>query len=117
MAMTTGNFPIVDAHQHFWDLSLAKHPWLMGPPIPFRYGDYTALRNSYLLEDYRADWGTHEIVQSVYVETEWDARDPVGETQWVTQYAAQHGLPSGVVAQAWLNRADVFFYLADWTHW
>ena len=31
---------IVDAHQHFWDLSRNYHPWLCDPdPIPFRYGD------------------------------------------------------------------------------
>ena len=48
--------PIVDAHQHFWDLSRNYHPWLCDPePIPFRYGDYSALRRSYLPPDYRRE--------------------------------------------------------------
>ena len=35
------SIPIIDAHQHFWDLSMLKHPWLCEKPlIKFRYGDY-----------------------------------------------------------------------------
>ncbi|MGH7187357.1 MAG: amidohydrolase family protein, partial [Pseudomonadota bacterium] len=38
-------FPIVDAHQHFWDPRVNYHSWLCDqPPIPFRYGDYSRLR-------------------------------------------------------------------------
>ena len=41
--------PIVDAHQHFWDLKNNYLPWLCDePPIPFRYGDYSAIRKNYL---------------------------------------------------------------------
>ncbi len=29
------SFPIVDAHQHFWDPRVNYHPWLCDqPPIP-----------------------------------------------------------------------------------
>ena len=49
-------FAIVDAHQHFWDPTRNRHPWLCDePPIPFRYGDYRALRRPYLPPHYRAD--------------------------------------------------------------
>ena len=44
---------VVDAHQHFWDLTRNPYPWLQGEPIAFRYGDYTALRRNYLPADYR----------------------------------------------------------------
>ena len=48
--------PIVDAHQHFWDLERNYYPWLCDPePIAFRYGDYSGLRQSYLPPDYRRD--------------------------------------------------------------
>ena len=31
------DLPIVDAHQHFWDLARKYLPWLCDPePIPFR---------------------------------------------------------------------------------
>src|SRR5918995_763813 len=50
------DLPIVDAHQHFWDLERHYYPWLCDPePVPFRYGDYSALRHDYLPEDYRRD--------------------------------------------------------------
>lgn len=104
---------IVDAHQHFWDLSLGRHPWLRDePPPPFRYGDTQPLRRSYLPVDYRRDTSAHCVVGTVYVETEWDPADPLGETRWVHDLAAREGLPSAVVAQAWLDRDDVEAVLA-----
>ncbi|KUF11833.1 amidohydrolase family protein [Pseudoponticoccus marisrubri] len=98
---------IVDAHQHFWDISRNYHPWLCDPdPIPFRYGDYAALRRPYLPGDYRADAGRHEVVGSVYVEAEHDPGDPLGEVAWVSHIARAQGLPTVIVAQAWLDRPD-----------
>jgi predicted TIM-barrel fold metal-dependent hydrolase len=104
---------IVDAHQHFWDLSLGQHPWLRDePPPPFRYGETRPLRRSYLPADYRADAAAYRVVGTVYVETEWDPADPLGETQWAHDLAVREGLPSAVVAQAWLDRDDVEDVLA-----
>ena len=105
--------PIIDAHHHVWDLALGKHPWLCHePPIPFRYGDYAKLRRSYLPSDYLRDTAGFRVVKSVYVETEWDAADPIGETRWILGVAATDGLPNAVVARAWLDREDVVTVLA-----
>ena len=105
--MTPLPFAIVDAHQHFWDPGVNYHPWLADePPIPFRYGDYRAIRRRYLPPDYLADAAPYRIDGSVYIETEWDPRDPVGETRYVETLRRAYGLPSVVVAQAWLDRAD-----------
>jgi predicted TIM-barrel fold metal-dependent hydrolase len=99
--------PIVDAHQHFWDPRANYHPWLCDPePIAFRYGDYSALRRPYLPADYLADARGYEVAGSVYVETEWDPRDPLGETAWVERLRRETGLPTVMVAQAWLDRDD-----------
>jgi predicted TIM-barrel fold metal-dependent hydrolase len=107
------DLPIIDAHQHFWDLSLRKHPWLRDePPPPFRYGDTRPLRRDYLPADYRADARDHRVVGTVYVETEWDPADPIAETRWVEELAAKEGLPSAVVAQARLDGDDVEEILA-----
>ena len=104
---------IVDAHHHFWDLKRNYLPWLCDPePIPFRYGDYSILRRDYLPEDYFRDARGWKVAGTVYVEAEWDPRDPIGETNWVQQVADQHGVPSAVVAQAWLDREDVAEVLA-----
>ena len=107
------DWPIVDAHQHFWDTRTNYHPWLCDPDVPaFRYGDTTPLRRPYLPDDYRKDAAAHRVVKTVYVEAEWDPRDPLGETKWVTELAARTGLPSAIVAQAWLDRDDVADVLA-----
>jgi len=91
--------PIVDAHQHFWDLERNYLPWLCDPePIPFRYGSYDALRRNYLPEDYLRDAARHHVVKTVYVETEWDLADPVGESRWLAEVIAASGFPHGIVA-------------------
>ncbi len=103
----TGAPPIVDAHQHFWDPQANYHPWLCDePPIPFRYGDYRALRRPYLPADYFADAGAHRVVKTVYVETEWDPSDPVGEMRYAERLRRETGFPSVAVAAAFLDRGD-----------
>lgn len=109
----SGAFPIVDAHQHFWDLRRNYHPWLCDPePPPFRYGDTRPLRRNYLPPDYRRDAGAHEIVMTVHIEAEFDPSHPVAETEWLEALAAVHGLPTACVAQAWLDREDAAEVLA-----
>jgi predicted TIM-barrel fold metal-dependent hydrolase len=104
---------IIDAHHHVWDLGRNYHPWLVDEPmIPFRYGDYSAIRRDYLPDDYLADASDFELATSVYVEAEWDPADPVGETRWIHDVAKGHGFPGAVVAQAWLDRDDVAEVLA-----
>lgn len=104
---------IIDAHHHFWDIERNYLPWLCDErPVLFRYGDYSALRRNYMPADYRRDVGRFEVVGSVFIETEWDPADPIGETEWVGRVAAKHGLPSVMVAQAWLDRADAEEVLA-----
>lgn len=56
--------------------------------------------------DYRADASPWSIAASVYVETEWDPRDPTGEMDFVETLIAKDRLPTVAVAQAWLDRAD-----------
>ena len=107
------SLPIIDAHQHFWDIGANYLPWLRDqPPIPFRYGDYSAIRRNYMPSDYRRDTSGFDVRGTVFVETEWDPGDPVGETRWVHALAAKEGLPSAMVCQAWLDRDDVEAVLA-----
>ena len=100
--------PIVDAHQHFWDPRVNYYPWLCDqPPVPFRYGDYSALRRPYLPADYFVDAGLHAVEKIVYVETEWDPHDPLGEMRYVERLRRETGFPTVAVAQAWLDRDDI----------
>lgn len=105
--------PIVDAHQHFWDLERNYLPWLSdAPPIPFRYGDYRPLRRNYLPADYLRDAAGHHVAKTVYVETEWDPADPVGETRWLQEIIAASGFPHAIVAGARLDHPGVEAVLA-----
>ncbi len=107
------DLPVVDAHQHFWDLERNYHPWLCdAAPSAFRYGDYSAIRRSYLPADYLRDAGRTRVALTVHVEAEWDPRNPVGETHWLEELAAASAFPSACVAQAWLDREDVAAVLA-----
>jgi predicted TIM-barrel fold metal-dependent hydrolase len=107
------SIPIVDAHQHFWDLDRNYLPWLSDEQqIPFRYGDYGAIRRNYLPADYAADTTGFEIGGTVFIETEWDRADPVGETRWIHRLAENSGLPSAVVCHAALHHDDAAEVLA-----
>ena len=103
----TAGRAIIDAHHHVWDPTRNFYPWLCeDPPIRFRYGDYSAIRRPYLPEAFRRDAAPYRLLGSVYVEAEWDPRDPTGEMDYIARLRAETGLPSVAVAQAWLDRAD-----------
>ena len=105
---TRAPFPIVDAHQHFWDLSRNRYPWLQDEPrISFRYGDYAAIRKTYLPADYRRDTQGYRIDGSVYVEAEWDPADPVAEMAYIDRLRRAEKLPTVAVAHARLDEDGV----------
>ncbi len=112
--MMDAALPAVDAHHHFWDLARNPHPWLRDlPMIPFRYGDYSALRGrNFLQAEYDEAARGQGIVASVTIEGEWDPADPTGEARWMSALAAETGRPAAHVAQAWLDRGDIGDVLA-----
>jgi predicted TIM-barrel fold metal-dependent hydrolase len=107
------SLPIIDAHQHFWNLDRNPHPWLADePPANFRYGDVAPLRRNYLPKDYFADSAGHRVVATVHMEAEWDPRDPVGETKWLAELRKETGFPTAAIGQAWFFREDIADVLA-----
>lgn len=95
---------VVDAHQHFWDLSANRYPWLQdAEPMAFRYGDYSPLRRNYLPADYRRDTAGCGIVHTVHVEAEWDRAASHAETRWLERLVVAEGLPTVLVAHARLD--------------
>jgi len=64
------------------------------------------LPRRYLVEDYRRDAANWNIVRGVYMEAEWDPRDPVGEMDFIASVRAKDGFPTVAIAQAWLDRDD-----------
>ena len=107
------DLPIIDAHHHFWDPARNYHPWLRDEPmIPFRYGDYSAIRGRYLPHEYAEDAAGHRVVAHVTMEGEWDEATPVAESRWMDEVATGYPRLLGHVARAFLDRDDVDEVLA-----
>ncbi len=97
--------PVVDAHHHFWrkdDL-----PWLSGPPLPRIFGEYSAIRRDYTLEEFVAETRACGVSRSVYVQANWPPERSVEEVRWVRQEAQRNGFPVAIVGYADLSRPDV----------
>mgnify|MGYP003319942102 FL=1 len=98
----------LDAHHHFWDIDSNYHPWLCDElQIPFRYGNYDAIRTNYLPIDYADDTVGVEVVGSVHIEAEWNPDDPVGETRWLADITQACNHPVVFVVQARLDQEDI----------
>ena len=102
------DLPIVDAHHHLWDLEgRIGYPWLTPGSDHHSYmGDNSALRRTYLPEEYRRDCALHNVVATVHVEAECDRSQQVAETRWLTEINARHGMPNVIVAHAWIDTPD-----------
>jgi len=105
--------PVIDAHHHVWDLERNNYPWLRPDVmVAHRYGDYSAIKHTYLPADYLRDIAGSNVVASVYMEAEWDPSDPTGETRYVSELSRETGVPGAMTAQAWLDAPDVAEVLA-----
>jgi len=94
--------PIIDAHCHLWDLGMERHPWLRhtGGAIQ-ALGDLTAIRQNYLVSDYRRDAANQNVIASVHVEAGWDrADDPLAEIRWLETLDKSSGVAARYVGFA-----------------
>ncbi len=101
------NLPIIDPHHHLYDLKTGSYPWLQGPMLKRVFGDYSAIRKDYLIEDFLADIKNQNVVKTVHLQVEYDHNDPVAETRWLQGVADEHGYPHGIVGFADLAADDV----------
>ena len=76
--------PIVDTHQHLWDLSRFKLTWLDGAP---------KLNRSFLMEDYRQATTGLNIVKSVYMEVDVEPSRQAAEADYVLDLIRRGGSP------------------------
>lgn len=86
-----GDIPIIDPHQHLWDLRRFQPPWLKGEP---------KLNRPYTMEDYlRAAEGLN-VVKTVYMEVDVDPRQQVEEAEYVIEVSRGHKTPmaAGVIS-------------------
>lgn len=69
-------WPIVDTHQHLWDLGRLKLPWLAGAGH---------LNRSYLMEDYRRATAGLKGVKAVYMEVDVVPEQKQAEAEWILE--------------------------------
>jgi predicted TIM-barrel fold metal-dependent hydrolase len=89
---------IVDAHHHVWRYS--DLPWLSGEPVPRIFGEYSAIRRDYPIDEYLEDIQSANVSKSIYVQTNWPTARAVDEVAWVQSIADDHGYPHGIVGFA-----------------
>jgi predicted TIM-barrel fold metal-dependent hydrolase len=102
LPVTSDDIPFIDAHHHLWDLDAHSYKWLEGdgdPDTTAWLGDYSAIRRSYLIDDYLNEGKVCGLVKSVHVQAGWSDPDPVGETHWLQDVADRYGFPNGIVAE------------------
>ncbi len=110
--------PFIDCHHHIWEPAHGRHPWLRPDSRePFRYGDTTPLKRTYLPADYDGDAAGFNVVAHVTMEGEWDPEDQVAETAWLADTLSGHRAYVGHVARAWLARPDIEVVLAGHGAW
>ncbi len=80
---------IIDTHMHLWDPNALSYPWLAEVPT---------LNRPYLLDDYRAACGGHDVEQMVFVQCE--TPQYLEEARWVAQLAEDEPRIAGIVARA-----------------
>src|SRR5262245_35689966 len=83
--------PIIDTHQHLWELDRFPYSWTTGNPV---------LGRSFRMADYQAAIEGLNVAGSVHVEADVDAPYRLQETQWLAALAREENPLRGLVAGA-----------------
>jgi L-fuconolactonase len=80
------SLPIIDTHQHLWDLSKFKLPWHQGE-------DTKPLQRSFVMSDYLAATRGLNVVKTVYMEVDVIPEQQVAEVDYVTDLCQRKETP------------------------
>lgn len=78
-AQDNAPLPIIDTHQHLWDLKVFQLPWLKEAP--------EILRHNYRTEEYREATRGLNVQRAVYMEVDVDPKQHVAEMEFVVGLA------------------------------
>src|SRR5207244_13624266 len=107
---SAADFRIVDTHQHLWDLSRFRLPWLRGAP---------RLNRSYLPQDYQQ--ATRDlpgkIVQAVYMEVDVAPEQQQAEADYIIELCKQRTGPTVAAVISGRPASDGFKnYITQFKH-
>jgi predicted TIM-barrel fold metal-dependent hydrolase len=91
--------PIVDTHQHLWDLNRFRLPWI-------RPGD--VLARSFVSRDYQEATAGLNVVKSIYMEVDLAPDQQTAEAEYVLDICKSGGGPMAAVVIAGLPAAPGF---------
>lgn len=77
-------FPIVDTHQHLWDLTRFTLPWQKDAP---------KLQRSFLPSDYRQATAAHNVAATVYMEVDVEVAQQNAEADYVLELCSRDDNP------------------------
>lgn len=77
--------PIVDTHQHLWDLDLLSLPWLQEAP---------QLAKHHRIDDYLRAAAGHGVAQAVYMEVDVAPADRARERDLISELCRRPGVPT-----------------------
>jgi len=77
--------PIIDTHQHLWDLNEFTLPWLDGAPT---------INQSYLQSDYAAATAGLNVVKAVYMEVDVAPAQQVAEARYIIEQCERDDTPT-----------------------
>lgn len=77
--------PIIDTHQHLWDLSKFTLPWVDGAP---------AINRSYLQSDYAAATAGLHVVKAVYMEVDVEPSQQTAEARYIIDQCERDDTPT-----------------------
>ena len=87
--LAMNQIPIVDTHQHLWDLDLLNLPWL---------GEAPQLARHHRIDDYLREVAGHGVAKAVYMEVDVAPDDRPRERELITALCRDPGAPtSGAV--------------------
>lgn len=87
---------VIDAHMHMWDLSKHRYPWLQEKAREMWIGDFSKLKQSYLIENYLQDIKDCNVVKSVHLQAQ-IGEEPIVESNWLQDIADDKGYPNAII--------------------
>ena len=97
--------PIIDTHQHLWDIHQFSLPWLASDGIE-------SLRKNYLMSDYLETSASSRVAKTVYMEVDVAPEDKVAEAEFVTELCRRTDNPmAGAVIGGYPGQADFRTYM------
>lgn len=99
--------PVIDTHQHLWDLDLFQLPWLDSPGVD-------PLRRSFLMSDYLAATQHCQVEQTIYMEVNVHPELQQQEARYVLELCSRVDNPmSGAVIGGMPGEAGFGQYLEE----